>query len=46
MKSFKRLGYRDVLISVGTEDVNDHGATEEAGGSRLYIDVHIPVAMG
>ena len=45
LESFRRLRNRDVASSVGTEDVNDHGTTEEAGGSRRYVDVHIPISM-
>ena len=45
LESFRRLRNRDVAISVERENVNDHGTTEEAGSSRCYADVHVPVSM-
>ena len=45
LESFRRHRNRDVAISLETEDVSDHGMTEEADSSRRYVDVHIPVSM-
>ena len=44
-ESFRRLRNRDATIPVEKEYMNDHGTTEEAGGSRRYVDVHNPVPM-
>ena len=45
LESFRRLGNRDVAISVEAEDGNGHGPTGEAGSSRCYADVHVPFSM-
>ena len=45
LESFRRLKNRDVAISVEAEDVNVHGTSEEAGSSRCYADIQVPVSM-